>query len=285
MSRSTRCSRWPTPERDPGRGVHRGRGLRRVAVPPPGAAHATRPRACSGRCRSTSATPSSSTTRRRSSGRARSRTSRRSRWRSCGQCRGSSSTAARGTGIALDTGVDSGGGWFIEQWFARASELYADNGNGRSAPATQVLFDGPIGVDAADVGAVADRRRARRQRRRQPERPGRVAQARRPGAAGGDDDRHVGGDRHRDNVLDGGLIPGHHERPSSASGRCPAPARSRRRSSAARRCTSSATRATPAAAAAWDFIQYLVAPQSQSTWASATGYVPIREDAARRSSR
>ena len=32
-------------------------------------------------------------------------------------------TGAAATGIALDSGVDSGGGWFLEQWFARAGEL------------------------------------------------------------------------------------------------------------------------------------------------------------------
>ena len=48
----------------------------------------------------------------------------------------------RGVGLAIDTGVDSGGGWFLEQWFANAGELYADNGNGRLAPATRVLYDG-----------------------------------------------------------------------------------------------------------------------------------------------
>ena len=32
-------------------------------------------------------------------------------------------------------------------------------------------------------------------------------------------------------------------------------------------------------AAAWDFTQYLVDPQVQSTWAAATGYVPVRTDA------
>jgi ABC-type glycerol-3-phosphate transport system substrate-binding protein len=33
------------------------------------------------------------------------------------------------------------------------------------------------------------------------------------------------------------------------------------------------------AAAAWDYITYVTSAQSQSTWASQTGYVPIREDA------
>ena len=50
-------------------------------------------------------------------------------------------------GWVLDSGADSGGGWFLEQWFARAGVLYADNDNGRSAPATEVLFDSPEGVE------------------------------------------------------------------------------------------------------------------------------------------
>jgi sn-glycerol 3-phosphate transport system substrate-binding protein len=33
-------------------------------------------------------------------------------------------------------------------------------------------------------------------------------------------------------------------------------------------------------AAAWDFIRYLASPEVQSEWASVTGYVPIRQDAA-----
>ena len=50
-------------------------------------------------------------------------------------------------GLAVDSGVDSGGAWFLEQWFAKAGELYADNGNGRLAPATRVLFAGETGVN------------------------------------------------------------------------------------------------------------------------------------------
>ena len=57
------------------------------------------------------------------------------------------SSGAAGYGIALDSGADSGGGWFLEQWFARLDEPYANNGNGRQARATEVLFDGPTGVD------------------------------------------------------------------------------------------------------------------------------------------
>ena len=46
-------------------------------------------------------------------------------------------------GLALDSGVNSGGGWFLEQWLARAGLPYADNDNGRTARATQVLFNTP----------------------------------------------------------------------------------------------------------------------------------------------
>ena len=55
-------------------------------------------------------------------------------------------SGAAAYGIAIDSGADSGGGWYIEQWFANMGELYADNGNGRLAPATKVLYDGPAGV-------------------------------------------------------------------------------------------------------------------------------------------
>ena len=51
-------------------------------------------------------------------------------------------------GLALDSGFDSGGGWYIEQWFAKAGEFYADNQNGRSR--------------ASDQGAVQQRRPASR---------------------------------------------------------------------------------------------------------------------------
>ena len=48
-------------------------------------------------------------------------------------------------GLALDSGFDCGGGWYIEQWFAKAGEFYADNENGRTARATKVLYNNPTG--------------------------------------------------------------------------------------------------------------------------------------------
>ena len=57
------------------------------------------------------------------------------------------STGAAPVGLVLDSGPDSGGGWFLEQWFARADEPFADNGNGRLGPATEVFFDNELGVE------------------------------------------------------------------------------------------------------------------------------------------
>ena len=119
-----------------------------VDVPAADASTPTRSRASSGRCRSTSATRSSTTT------------------ATCSrppvsiptvspitldELRATSQTivdsGAASYGWVVDTGPDSGGGWFLEQWFGRAGELYADNGNGRHRPATEVLYDGPTGVE------------------------------------------------------------------------------------------------------------------------------------------
>ena len=77
-----------------------------------------------------------------------------------------------------------------------AGEPYADNGNGRLAPATQVLYDGPAGVElltevqsliidglAVNVGDNPSGQDA-------------LLKLADP-APGGDDDRHVGRARHR----------------------------------------------------------------------------------------
>jgi sn-glycerol 3-phosphate transport system substrate-binding protein len=49
--------------------------------------------------------------------------------------------------------------WFLEQWLAKANELYANNGNGRTSRATKVLFDDTTGRAIFDwlSGMVKDR--------------------------------------------------------------------------------------------------------------------------------
>ena len=105
-------------------------------------------------------------------------------------------SGAAGTGIALDSGVDSGGGWFLEQWFARMQRAVRRQRQRPAGAGDAGALRRPGRRRADDRGAVADHRRAGRDGRRQPERPGRLPQAGRPGEPGGDDDRHVGGAGH-----------------------------------------------------------------------------------------
>jgi sn-glycerol 3-phosphate transport system substrate-binding protein len=183
-----------------------------------------------------------------------------------------------GTGIAFDSGVDSGGGWFIEQWFARAEEPYADNDNGRSAPATRVLYDGPLGVAlltdvqslildglAVTVGDNPNGQDALLK----------LADPQRPAAMAIATSAAIGTVK---SVLDGGLIPGI----TSAQlgiGPMPGPGDVASAIVGGASLYVVAEKGDAEAAAAWDFIEFLTSAQSQSTWAAATGYIPIREDA------
>jgi sn-glycerol 3-phosphate transport system substrate-binding protein len=183
-----------------------------------------------------------------------------------------------GVGLALDSGVDSGGGWFLEQWFAQQGELYADNENGRAAPATRVLFDGPVGVElmtqvqslitdglAVTVGDNPNGQDALL----------RLADPARPAAMTIASSAALGTVI---SVLDGGLIPGI----TSADlgvGPMPGPGDTRSAIVGGASLYIVAERADARTAAAWDYISYLVSAPSQATWAAATGYVPVRNDA------
>jgi sn-glycerol 3-phosphate transport system substrate-binding protein len=187
-------------------------------------------------------------------------------------------SGAAAYGIALDSGSDSGGGWYIEQWFANMGELYADNGNGRLAPATRVLYDGPAGVRMLTY----------------------VQQLITDGLAFYVGDNAGGGDQLFKladpaepaamaigtsaglgtvlNVLAGGLVPdlgpddvGIGPLPG------PGPAPTALVGGAALYVTEG--RSDPEIAAAWDFIEFMVSPQTQSTFASQTGYAPVRAEA------
>lgn len=181
-------------------------------------------------------------------------------------------------GIALDSGVDSGGGWFLEQWFARMGQPYSDNGNGRLAPSTQVLFDSPEGLDlltfvqdlVADGLAVTVG-----------DNPSgqdvllKLADQQQPAAMGIATSAGLGTVL---NVLDGGLIPG---LTSADVGVGPMPGPSDTPSAIVGGASLYIVAGHPDAetAAAWDYIKFLVSAESQSTWASMTGYVPVRQDA------
>ena len=181
-------------------------------------------------------------------------------------------------GLALDSGFDSGGGWYIEQWFAKAGEFYADNQNGRSARATKVLYDNPTGQSlltfmqslindglAVNVGdnnggidnllKLAD-----------PAEPAAMTIGT-SAAIGGVLAVLAGGQFPQISVADLGVgpMPGPDGKPGVLVG------------GASLWVVDSGDDVRTAAA--WDYITYLTAAKQQSEWASATGYVPVRTDA------
>jgi sn-glycerol 3-phosphate transport system substrate-binding protein len=187
-------------------------------------------------------------------------------------------SGAAATGIALDSGADSGGGWFLEQWFARAGELYADNGNGRLAPATRVLYDGALGTELLTfvqqmildglAVTVGDNASGQDNFLKMADQASPAAMTIGTSAALGTVTA----------VLDGGLIQGITGEDLGV-GPMPGPGDAQGALVGGASLYIVADKGDAKAAAAWDYIQYLVSAQSQSTWASATGYVPVRDDA------
>lgn len=187
-------------------------------------------------------------------------------------------SGAAAYGIALESGSDSGGGWFLEQFLANLGVPYADNDNGRSAPATEVLFDGPEGVallteiqSLVDDGLavyVGDNATGTDQffKLADPVEP--AAMAIGTSAGLGTVLNALGGGLFPDITRDDvgvGPLPGPSGEPSAIVG------------GAALYAVQGQGDAE--AAAAWDFVQYLTTPEVQAEWAVATGYIPLRDDA------
>ncbi len=187
-------------------------------------------------------------------------------------------SGAAAYGIAIDSGADSGGGWYIEQWFANMGELYADNGNGRLAPATKVVYDGPAGVAmlsyvqglindglayyVGDNAGGADQLL-------------KLADAEEPAAMAISTSAGLGTVL---NTLAGGLVPG--LGPDDVGvGPLPGPGGTPTALVGGAALYITEGRDDVEAAAAWDFMQYLVSAETQSLWATLTGYVPVRADA------
>lgn len=181
-------------------------------------------------------------------------------------------------GIALDSGADSGGGWFLEQWFANMGELYADNGNGRLAPATRVLYDGAAGVemltyvqDLIDEGLafyVGDNAGGADQLLK-------LADGNEPAAMAISTSAGLGTVL---NTLAGGLVPG--LGPDDVGvGPLPGPSGTPTALVGGAALYVTDGKSDVEVAAAWDFISYLVSAEAQSLFATLTGYVPVRDDA------
>jgi sn-glycerol 3-phosphate transport system substrate-binding protein len=184
------------------------------------------------------------------------------------------SSGAAAYGIALDSAPDGGGGWFLEQWLAKEGEFYSDNDNGRAAPSTRVLFDGPTGVSlltalrdvVVNGGGVYVG-----------ENPGgtdtflKLADASAPASMTIATSAALGAVLQ---FVEGGIIPGigvddigiaPMPSPTGAPGTLVGGAS----------LWITAGRGDAEAAAAFEFVQYLVSAEVQSQWAAATGYVPV----------
>lgn len=181
-------------------------------------------------------------------------------------------------GTIFDSGPDSGGGWYLEQWFGRAGELYADNGNGRFAPATQVLYDNATGVElltfvqdmvtdglAVNVGDNAGGLDAFLK----------MIDPAEPGAMVMGTSAAIGAVF---NALGGGLAAGL-TTDDIGIGPMPGPSPEPGAQVGGGSLWLVADKGDVEAAAAWDFVTFLTSAQTQSTWATQTGYVPIRQDA------
>jgi sn-glycerol 3-phosphate transport system substrate-binding protein len=181
-------------------------------------------------------------------------------------------------GWVLDSGADSGGGWFLEQWFARAGEPFADNDNGRTAPATEVLFDRPAGVElmtfvqdmindglAVTIGDNAGGQDT-------------YLKLIDPAADGA---MTIGTSAALGGVLaaiDGGLAPGV-TAADLGVGPMPGPSPEPAVNLGGASLWIVDGKGDEKTAAAWDYITYLITAEAQSQWASQTGYVPVRSDA------
>jgi sn-glycerol 3-phosphate transport system substrate-binding protein len=187
-------------------------------------------------------------------------------------------TGAASTGIALDTGADSGGGWYLEQWFSRAGELYADNGNGRLARATHVLYANDLGTElmtflqqllndglAVNVGDNASGQDSLLK----------MADPTAPAAMTIYTSAALGTVL---NALGGGLVPGLTQ-DDIGVGPMPGPGTTPAVNAGGASMWIAAGKSDEETAAAWDYITYMTSALAQSEWAAGTGYVPIRTDA------
>jgi sn-glycerol 3-phosphate transport system substrate-binding protein len=181
-------------------------------------------------------------------------------------------------GWVLDSGADSGGGWFLEQWFGRAGEPFADNGNGRDAPATEVFIDSPVGVElltfvqdmindglAVSVGDNASGTDVFLK----------LIDPAEDGAMTIGTSAALGGVIA---AIGGGLAPGL-TTADVGIGPMPGPSDTPAVQVGGASLWITADKDPVETSAAWDYVTFLVSAQSQSEWAATTGYVPIRTDA------
>ena len=188
-------------------------------------------------------------------------------------------SGAAAHGLVVDNARDSGtGGASFEQWFGRAGVFFADNGNGRLAPTTQVFLDDPQAAEiltflagmvdsglAVSVGENAGGQAGLLK----------LADAESPAAMAIETSAGLATVL---SALGGGLVPGLTAEDVGVAF-MPGPSDAPAAQVGGGALWIPSGKSDAEAAAAWDFIQFLVAAQTQSTWADATGYIPVRTDA------
>ena len=187
------------------------------------------------------------------------------------------SSGAATYGIALDHGIDSGGGWFLTQWFAKAGELFADEENGRAGRADEVLFDSQAGVDqlgflqslvadglAVDVGPNAGGQDTLLK----------MADPNAPAAMSINSSAALGSVL---SVLESGGVEGFTTEDLGVAP-MPGPGGSEGILVGGAALWLVEGKDDAETAAAWDYITYLTSPEAQAEWAAATGYVPVRTE-------
>ena len=188
------------------------------------------------------------------------------------------SSGAAAYGLALDSAPDGGGGWALEQWMAKEGEFYSDNSNGRLAPSTKVLFDGDTGVrlmtelrDVVTNGAgfyVGENPSGQDNLLK-------LADAAQPATMTIATSAALGPLL---GFVENGIIPGVGVEDIGV-GPMPSPNGAQGSLIGGAALWIVAGKGDAKAAAAWEYMQYLVSAAVQSQWAAATGYVPVRTDA------
>jgi len=188
------------------------------------------------------------------------------------------SSGASSYSIALDSDFDGGGGWYIEQWLAKAGEFYADNENGRAAPATKVLYNDAAGlalmtylqtlINQGGAVYVGDNPSGQDALLK-------LADATTPAAMTISTSASLGIVL---SVLGGGLIPGITQ-DDVGVGYMPGPNGGLGALVGGNSLYIVDGKGAEKAAAAWDYITFLETAQQQSEFAAATGYIPVRQDA------
>jgi sn-glycerol 3-phosphate transport system substrate-binding protein len=166
-------------------------------------------------------------------------------------------------------------GWFFEQLLARQAALYANNGNGRDAPATAVVYNqGGAGSRIMDWWAGMVKAGIASNPGRYP--PGNAAAQR--AFAGGQTAMIFESTATLRSLLtqSGGRF-------EVGTGYFPKPPAANDGGSIVGGASVWILRNRPAAEqqAAWEFVKFITAPAQQAAWHAGTGYFPIRKDAYR----